>query len=177
LRRLTLGLALVGSVLGAGFAAVRWRERTLPPLARFKDFANQAAPAIDEFNAVSQAVPQVDELKAQAASAASRQELSRTLRKLQARAAANRGRLGRIVTPDPSLQAICQALIDGQTAQIATLAAGVEYLQTRTPECLTGPSGVLAGKAAMIRANHDFQNRQRAFLETHGLVTRGPDPG
>ena len=177
LRRLSLGLALVGAVLGAGFVAVRWRERTLPAEARFDDFKDQATPAIAEFNAVSQALPQVDELEAQAATAASRQELSQTLRRLQARAAANRGRLGRIVTPDPSLQAICQALIDGQTAQIATLAAGLEYLQTRTPEILTGPSGVLAGKAAMIRAGHDFQNRQRAFLETHGLVTRGPDPG
>src|SRR5271157_4203476 len=139
LRRLTLGLALVAAVLGAGFAAVRWRERTLR--------------------------------------AASRQDLSQTLRKLQARAAANRGRLGRIATPDPSLQPICQALIDGQTAQIATLAAGLKYLETRTPECLTGPSGVRAARAAMMRAGHDFQNRQRAFLKTHGLVTRSPDPG
>jgi hypothetical protein len=68
-------------------------------------------------------------------------------------------------------------LIAGQTAQIATLAAGLEYLETRTPEGLTGPSGVLAGQAAMIRAFHDFQNRQRAFLEIHGLVTPSPDPG
>lgn len=138
---------------------------------------DQAAPAIDEFNAVSQALPRVAELEARSKSAAARQDLSQTLRKLQARAAANRGRLGRIVTPDPSLQPICQALIDGQTAQIATLAAGLKYLETRTPECLTGPSGVRAGRAAMMRAGHDFQNRQRAFLETHGLVTRSPDPG
>ena len=138
---------------------------------------DQAAPAIDEFNAVSQALPQVAELEAQSKSAATRQDLSQTLRKLQARAAANRGRLGQIVTPDPSLQPICQALIDGQTAQIATLAAGLEYLETRTPECLTGPSGAAAGRTAMMRAGHDFQNRQRAFLETHGLVTRSPDPG
>ena len=177
LRRLTLGLALVGAVLGAGFAAVQWIERTLPPLTRLDDFMDQAAPAIDEFNAVSQAVPQVDELEAQAASAASRQELSQSLRKLQARAAANQGRLGRIVTPDPSLQSICQALIDGQTAQIATLSAALEYLETRTPEHLTGPSGVLAGQDAMTQASREFQNRQRAFLETHGLVTRNPDPG
>ncbi|MBV8312014.1 MAG: rhomboid family intramembrane serine protease [Planctomycetaceae bacterium] len=177
LRRLTLGLALVGAVLGAGFAAVRWRERTLPPLVRFDDFMDQAAPAIDEFNAVSQALPKLDELEARSESAASSQELSRTLRKLQARAAANRDRLGRIVTPDPSLQSICQALIADQTAQIATLAAGLEYLETRTPELLTGPSGVKAGQAAMTRAGRDFQNRQRAFLETHGLVTRSPDPG
>jgi hypothetical protein len=67
-------------------------------------------------------------------------------------------------------------LIDGQTAQIATLAAGLEFLETRTPEGLTGPSGVLAGRAAMIRATHDFQNRQRAFLETHGLIARGNGP-
>ena len=177
LRRLTLGLALVGAVLGAGFAAVRWRERTLPPLARLDDFMDQAAPAIDELNAVSQALPRDDELKAQAASAATRQDLSQRLRKLQTRTAANLGRLGRIVTPDPSLQSLCQALIAGQNAQIATLAAGLEYLETRTPECLTGPSGVLAGRAAMSRAVDDFQNRQRAFLETHGLVTRSPDPG
>jgi rhomboid protease GluP len=177
LRRLTLGLALVAAVLGAGFATVRWRERTLPPLARLDDFMDQAAPAIDEFNAVSQALPQVDELEARSASVATRQELSRTLRKLQARAAANLGRLGRIVTADPSLQSICQALIDGQTAQIATLAAELEYLETRTPEGLTAPSGVLAGQAAMMRAGHDFQNRRRAYLEAHGLVTRSPNPG
>ncbi len=177
LRRLTLGLALVGAVLGAGFATVRWTERTLPPLARLDDFMDQAAPAIDEFNAVSQALPRVAELEARSKSAATRRDLSQTLRKLQTRAAANRGRLGRIVTPDPSLQSICQALIAGQTAQIATLAAGLEYLETRTPECLTGPSGVRAGRAAMMRAGHDFQNRQRAFLETHGLVMRSPDPG
>ena len=163
LRRLTLGLALVGAVLGAGFAAVRWRERTLPPLARRDDFMDQATPAIDEFNAVSQALPQVDELEARSASAASRQDLSRSLRKLQARAAANRDRLGRIVTPDPSLQSIRRALIAGQTAQTATLAAGLEYLETRSPVCLTGPSGVLAGQAAMSRAVDDFQNRQARF--------------
>ena len=61
LRRLTLGLALAGAVLGAGFATVRWTERTLPPLARLDDFMDQAAPAIDEFNAVSQALPRVAE--------------------------------------------------------------------------------------------------------------------
>ncbi|MGA2706131.1 MAG: rhomboid family intramembrane serine protease [Isosphaeraceae bacterium] len=176
LRRLTLGLALVAAVLGAGFAAVRWRERTLPPQARFDDFMDQAAPAIDEFNAVSQALPQVDEFEARSASAASRRDLSQTLRKLQARAAANRDRLGRIVTPDPGLQSMCQALIDGQTAQLATLAAGLEYLETRNPERLTGPSGVRAGQAAMNRAVHDFQDHRRAFLETHGLITRGNGP-
>ena len=138
---------------------MRWRERTLPPLARFDDFIDQAAPAIDEFNAVSQALPRVDELEARSESAASRQDLSRTLRKLQARAAANRGRLGRVVTPDPSLQAICQALIDGQTAQIATLDAALEYLETRTPEGLTGPSGVLAGRTAMTSLD-EFQKRR-----------------
>jgi len=35
---------------------------------------------------------------------------------------------------------------------------------------------VLAGQAAMNRARDDFQNRQRAFLETHGLITRGNGP-
>ncbi len=176
LRRLTLGLALVGAVLGVGFAAVRWRERTLPLQARLADFMDQAAPAIDEFNAILRALPQVEELEARSASAASRQDLSQTLRKLQSRAAANQDRLGRIVTPDPGLQSICQALIDGQTAQLATLAAGLEYLETRNPERLTGPSGVLTGQAAMLRAGHEFQDRQRAFLETHGLNTRGDGP-
>jgi len=176
LRRLTLGLALVGAVLGAGLAAVRWRERTLPPEARLADFMDQATPAIDEFKAVSQALPQVHELEARSASAAPRLDLSQTLRKLQERAVANQGRLGRIVTPDPGLQSICQALIDGQTAQLATLTAGLEYLETRTSESLTGPSGVLAGQAAMMRAGHEFQDRQRAFLETHGLNTRGDGP-
>jgi len=176
LRRLTLGLALVGAVLGAGLAAVRWRERTLPPEARLADFMDQATPAIDEFKAVSQALPQVHELEARSASAAPRLDLSQTLRKLQERAVANQGRLGRIVTPDPGLQSICQALIDGQTAQLATLTAGLEYLETRTSESLTGPSGVLAGQAAMMRAGHEFQDRQRAFLETHGLNTRGNGP-
>ena len=60
LRRLSLGLALVVAVLGAGFVAVRWREHSLPASTRFEDFNDQAAPAIDEFNAVSQALPQVD---------------------------------------------------------------------------------------------------------------------
>jgi rhomboid protease GluP len=176
LRRLTLGLALVGAVLGAGFAAVRWRERTLPPAARLVDFTDQAIPAIDEFNAISQALPQVDKLEARSTSEASRQDLSQTLRKLQSRAVANQGRLGRIVTPDPGLQSIRQALLEGQTAQIATLAAGLEYLETDAPEGLTGPSGVLAGQAAMMRAVHDYQDRQRAFLETHGLITSGDGP-
>ncbi len=176
LRRLTLGLALVGAVLGAGFAAVRWRERTLPPEVRLADFMDQSTPAIDEFNRISQALPQVHELEAQTASAAPRQDRSPTLRKLQDRAVANQSRLDRIVTPDPGLQSICRALIDGQTAQVATIAAGLEYFETRAPEALTGPSGVLAGEAAMIRAGQEFQDRQRAFLETHGLNTRGNVP-
>ena len=177
LRRLTLGLALVGAVLGAGFAAVRWREHTVPPRARLDDFTDQAAPAIDEFNAVSDALPSLDDLEADAASAASRQELGQTLDRLQARAAMNLIRLGRIVTPDPGLQSIRQALIEGQSAQIATLAAGLEYLKTPNPEALTGPSGVLAGQAAIIRAGREFQNRQRVYLETHGIVTGSPEPG
>jgi hypothetical protein len=152
---------------------VRWRERTLPAVVRFDDFTDQAAPAIDEFDAVFRVMPKADELEARSASSASRQDLSQTLRKLQARAVANHGRLGRIVTPDPGLQSIHQALIDVQTAQIATLAAGLEYLETRAPEGLTGPSGVRAGQAAMIRAFYDFQKRQRAFIEAHGLIARG----
>ena len=108
---------------------------TLPPQARLDDFSDQAAPAIDEFNAVSQALPQVGELEAQAASAASRQQLTQTLRKLKPRAAANLGRLGRIVTPDPGLQSIRQALIDGQTAQIATIVSGLEYLDSPNFRC------------------------------------------
>jgi rhomboid protease GluP len=173
LRRLTLGLALVGAVLGAGFAAVQWRERTLPPEVRHDDFIDQAAPATVEFDAILQALRQVDELETGSESAASRQDLSQTLRKLQERAVANQGRLGRTVTPDPGLQPIRQALIDGQTAQLAMLAAMLEYLETRNPERLTGPSGVRASQAAMIRAIHDYQTRQRAYLETHGLNTRG----
>ena len=164
-------------MFGAGFAAVRWKEHTLPAAERLDDFSEQAAPAIDEFNEVSQALPQVEELEARSASAASRQELSQTLRKLQSRAVANQGRLGRIVTPDPGLQSIRQALIDAQTAQVATLAAGLEYLATRAPEGLTGPSGVLAAQAAMVRAGHEFQNRQSAYLKTHGLAARSPNPG
>ncbi len=176
LRRLTLGLALVGAVLGAGFAAVRWRERTLPPEVRLADFMDQSTPAIDEFNRISQALPQVHELEAQSASAAPRQDLSQTLRKLQDRAVANQSRLDRIVTPDPGLQSICRALIDGQTAQVATIASGLEYLETRAPKALKGPSGMLAGEAAMIRAGQEFQDRLRAFLETYGLNTRGNVP-
>jgi rhomboid protease GluP len=176
LRRLTLGLALVGAVLGAGFAAVRWRERTLPPEVRFADFMDQATPAIDEFNRISQALPQVHELEAQSASAAPRQDLSQTIRQLQERAVANQSRLDRIVTPDPGLRSICRALIDGQTAQVATIASGLEYLETRAPKALTGPSGVLADEAAMMRAGHEFQDRLREFLETYGLNTRGNGP-
>ena len=38
LRRLVLGLALAGTLLGVGVGLIRWRERTLPPLARYQDF-------------------------------------------------------------------------------------------------------------------------------------------
>ncbi len=164
LRRLALALLLVGAVLGAGFAAVRWTERSLPPVARFEDFANQAGPAIDEFIAVSQALPQVGELEAQASSASSSQRLAQTLRNLQARATANLGRMGRIVTPDPSLQSMRQALIEGQTAQISTLAGDLEYLESPTPERLTGPSGVLAREALMIRLFRELENRCARIL-------------
>jgi rhomboid protease GluP len=177
LRRLMLGLALVGAILGTGYAAVRWRERTLPPLVRYEDFIKQTAPAYDELTAISLALPQVDELKAHAASDASRQQWSRTLRAVQARAAANLDRLGRIITPDPGLHSSRQALIDGQNAQLAALAAGLEYLQSPVAERLTGPSGLRASQAAMIHALLDFQDRRVAFLESHGLVTRSPDGG
>jgi hypothetical protein len=173
LRRLTLGLALVAAVLGAGFVAVRWRERTMPPQTLFVDFNDQAAPAFVEFEAILRAMPPVDELEEGSASPASRQDLSQRLLKLRTRAAANRDRLGRIITPDPSIQSICQALIDAQTAQLAALTAGLAYLETPTPEGLTGPSGVRAGQTAMIRDFIDFQNRHRAYLETHGLIARG----
>ncbi len=176
LRRLTMGLALVGAVLGAGIAAVRWREQTLPPIARIDDFNNQAAPAVIEFNAVLQALPRASELADQARSEVSSKELSGSLHDLQARAAANRQRMSRIVTPDPDLQSIRQTLIDGQDAQIATLAAAIKYLETRKTDWLTGPTGVFAGEAAVLRATQDLKRRQQTLLESHGLVTGGDDP-
>ena len=83
LRRLAMGLALVGAVLGAGIAAVRWREHTLPPIARIDDFNNQAAPAVVEFNAVLQALPRASEFADHARSEASSKELSGRLHTLQ----------------------------------------------------------------------------------------------
>jgi hypothetical protein len=177
LRRLALGLALAGAILGVGIGAVRWRERTLPPLPRFKDFTEQIAPAIFEFNAVWQAIPEVGRLQAEAESSQSRQGLSRTLRDLQTRATANLDQLRRIATPHPSLQASRQTLIEGQTGQLATLAASLEYLDTRDRKCLTGPGGVLAGRAAMIRSSREFEKRQLAYLESHGLMDHNSDPG
>ena len=164
LRRVTLGLALVAAVLGAGTAAVQWRERTLPPELRLEDFNDQTAPAVTEFDAILREFPAVEELEAQAGSEASRQQLTQTLRKLKERAVANQGRLGRIVTHDPGLRSICQALIDGQTAQIDVLGAGLEYLETRNPESLTGPSGVVADEAAIMHAIQNVHNRRTEFL-------------
>jgi rhomboid protease GluP len=172
-RRLALGLSLVGSILGAGVAAAQWTQRTLPPLARFEDFASQAAAAIDEFVAISQALPQVADLATQAANATSKGELTQTLRTLQDRAVANLGRLSRVVTTDPDLHSIRQALINGQAAQIATIAGDLEYLDSPTPDRLTGPYGVLVRHSMMIRLFRELENRQRAYLESNGLTARG----
>ena len=53
LRRLALGAALAGALLGIGVAAVRLRERTLPPGAAYEDFSDQLAASVKEFNAIS----------------------------------------------------------------------------------------------------------------------------
>lgn len=68
-------------------------------------------------------------------------------------------------------------MLAGQTAQTVTLTAELEYLKTRKSDCLTRPDGVLASQAASMRAARDFQNRERAFLETHKLIARAVDPG
>ena len=177
LRRLLLGLFLVAAVLGAGVALVHWREHTLPPLSRLEDFNSQAVPAIEEFDEISQAIPDVNELAVEAKNGASRQKLSGKLHALEERARANLNRLGRIITPDPSLKAIGQSLVDGQTAQIAMLAAEVKYLETRDSDCLVGPGGVLDGQATVLRSARDFQSLQRKFVKMNGLTMRGEKNG
>ncbi len=177
LRRLAMGVMLVSMVVAAGFAALHWREQTLPATTRFADFNDQAATAIDEINAVSQAMPDVQKLVDQATNEESRRVVSGTLQELLSCARANQARLDRILTPDPSLREIWRALLAGQTAQTVTLTAELEYLKTRKSDCLTRPDGVLASQAASMRAARDFQNRERAFLETHKLIARAVDPG
>ena len=177
LRRLSLGFVLVAAVLGVGVALVRWREHTLPPLSRLEDFNAQAVPPIKEFDEISEAIPEVNELAVEAKNEASRQNLSGKLRSLQERARANLSRLGGIITPDPSLKAIGQSLVDGQTAQMALLDAELTYLETQNPACLVGSGGVLDSQAKVLRAAREFQSLQRKFVHTNGLTMRGERDG
>ena len=139
LRRLVLGLALAGVLLGVGLGLIRWRERTLPPLARYQDFVDQIAPAIQEFNAIFEAIPPLARLQGKDEDSQSGRQLSRTLQDLRTRARENLNRIGRLATPDPRLQESSQTLLEGQNAQLAMIDASLEYLETRNPQGSHGP--------------------------------------
>jgi rhomboid protease GluP len=175
-RRLALGLALAGTLAGAGAAAIFWRERTLPPQARLRDFADQVAPVFDACRRSSAAIPSVQDLKDGAEDPQSRQRLIRALLDLRARAIGCLDRLGRVATRDPELQAALEKLVQGQTAQVAAIDASLAYLQSRNLRHLTGAAGLLSSQAAEIRAIHDFESCQQSFLARTGMEPLAPDP-
>jgi hypothetical protein len=162
------------SVLAAvGIVAIRWRELTLSPDTRFSDFAEQIAPVIEEYNAVSQAIPTIDDLKDDSEHPVRGSPLSDTLRALRGRATANARRLARAVTPDPDLQELRGVLATGISAQLSTLGASLVYLNTRDPKSLSRPEGVSANWSSIIRSSREFEERRRAYLRSHGLGEPG----
>jgi rhomboid protease GluP len=176
LRRLTLGTLLAGAIVGVGIAAIRYRERTLPPDAAFDDFRKQASDAVKEFDEIRREIPSARELNEAADRPPDRQRLAATLRGLLARASTNRDRLGRVTALDPDLRAMRQILIDGQDSQAAALAAGVEYLDSGDLTFLSGRQGMEEWLARTDQWINEFLARQAAYAKAHGLnaTPRGP---
>jgi rhomboid protease GluP len=177
LRRLALGLALAAALVGVGVAAISWRARTLPPLSRLRDFADQVAPVFNESRRISGSIPSVLDLKAQVDDPQSRQRLSQRLHGLRARAVGNLDSTGRIVTGEPELQAARAKLMQGQVAQLAAIDASMRYLESRDLQHLTGPNGLLVSQAAEMRAIREFEACQQSFIATHQVRPPADDPG
>jgi rhomboid protease GluP len=176
LRRLALGTALAGAILGVGIAAIRYREQTLPPDAAFDDFRKQASDAVKEFDEIRRKTPSARELNEAADRPPDRQRLAATLRSLLARASTNRDRLGRVTVFDPDLRAMQQILIDGQGSQAAALAAGVEYLDSGDVTFLSGGQGMDEWLTRTDQRVNEFVARQAAYAQVHGLNATPRDP-
>jgi rhomboid protease GluP len=168
LRRVVLGAALGATILGVGLAAVRWKERNLPPGAAFDDYSEQISAAVAIFDAIGQEMSQARGLREAPDSPPERERLESALRDLLQRAAANRDRLNRVTVLDPELAAMRGILVEGQGHQAEALAAAVRFLDTRDATFLNGPQGFRPQHEAMNNSINEYITRQSDYLKAHG---------
>jgi rhomboid protease GluP len=174
-RRVLIGLATVMTLAGVGIGVIRWRERTIPPLSRLRDFAMQIEPSIEEFTAVSQGLPSLSDLREEAGTVEGRRLLSKQLVGLSARTSASLHRLEQVVTPDLNLRELRRSLIDGHRAQSAILAAALDYLNSRDAPSLNSQDRLLqnafeTGLVSIQGAQREFEAKYRAYLDSQELM-------
>jgi rhomboid protease GluP len=169
LRRLALALTFGAALLGTGAWVIRWRQHSLPALARFQDFYEQVAPVVGEFNAIFNTMPSVARLHETDGGSPAEQELSRSLQSLRDRALKNRNRLARLATADPRLHDSKEMLLEGQKAQLAMINASLDFLKSHDPTVLTGSNGLQDSRSAAIRASREFEQQQLEYLKSNHL--------
>jgi rhomboid protease GluP len=169
LRRFALALALCGALTGIAVSVSKWRERTLPPVARLEDFEDQASFSLKEFNAMFEAMPAPNQLQDAAEDSSRRKDLSDKLRGLRVRASANLKRLKNVSPLDADTRALSQSIIEGQTRVLDTIDAGLRYLDTRDREWLIGANGARAGFSATNQAIANYNERRSRYLKDIGL--------
>ena len=151
----------------AALAATYRSETLIPPSERYKDVAEQLAPASDEFDAIAATLSKLD-LAAARDDPASRQNCLRTIQDLTDRGARNLARVRKATTPDIQLRALIDVLNRAQSRQIDWLEATRRFVVSGAAHDLE--SAVLLQEAATAQAVGEFRMRRLAYRREHGLI-------
>ena len=161
-RRMLLGLATATTLAGVGIGVIRWRERTIPPLSRYRDFEDQIGPAIEEFTAVSRTMPSVTSIRDEGGAANGGPLLCKQLESLCARttaqpAPAGAGRHARPgiagSPPLPDLGASRSVRNAGRCTRLPELSRCRVAEQSRSypPKCIRNRIGLDPGCSTRVR--------------------------
>ncbi len=170
LRRAMVSVVIAAGLAAAAYGMMRRATAAMPPSNRFSEIAVQLAPALDELNAIGDDLPSTLALKRDRDDPEAHHSQLQAIEALARRAAGNRKRLGRAVTPYPPLQNMARALIQAQVSQIAALDAARRYLDTGDLSELNGSEGLLKMKTAATHALQSFQQQQIEYKRANKLI-------
>jgi rhomboid protease GluP len=178
LRRGAMTALIALSLAGAGWAAVRRGETTIPPVRRYSDLHEQIAPALQEFDKIYKSVPPHSTLERDRNNEPVRQARLRQINDLTERATANLARLREARTADRDAGAMIPALLRAQSRLIDWLRAARRYLESGRLDDLLGPEGTRQSQQETDRYKLEFVKQRNAYFRMHRLNERlsGPVP-